>query len=220
MRQVGIVSMALQAFSATLLFAVTVGQGAAQTPGERAQIEALQSDPNSANRQAAAQNLSRGSLAAIPALAQAAAYDPDRQVRIAAGDSIALIRRRGAGAWIGRPPSVQNNQRALVESWYELYLHRAADEGGMRDYLARLRQGAGPLEVQAAMVGSDEYFQLHISRERVWIAGMYSDVLNRSPSPREIQGWMQSLNRLGGSRGDTALEFLRSAQAELAQRNR
>jgi hypothetical protein len=189
------------------------------TPGEAAQIDVLQSDPNAFNRQAAAQNLGlRGNLAALPALAQAAAYDPDRQVRIAAGDAIALIRRRGAGAWIGRPPPVQNNQRALVESWYQLFLHRPADEGGMRDFMDRLRRGASPLEVQAAMLGSDEYFRLNGSRDRAWIAAMYSDVLNRSPSPREVQGWVQSLRRSGGSRAGTALEFLRAAQAELAQR--
>jgi hypothetical protein len=195
--------------------------GAPAFPGEAGQIEILQSDPNPGSRQQAARQLGlRGTQAAIPALAQAAAFDAERQVRAAAGDAIALIRRRGVGAWIGRPPLGQNDQRALVESWYQLYLHRPSDPAGMRDYLDRLRRGADPLEVQAAFLGSDEYFRLHNSRNRSWVVALYADVLDRSPTPREINHWVQSLNRSGGARDGTALEFLRAAQAELAQRNR
>jgi hypothetical protein len=211
----GLVLVASCTVHATAQFA---GSGA---PQESAQIDALQSDPDPAGRREAARVLGlRGSPAAVPALAQAAAFDPDRQVRVASGDAIALIRRRGAGVWIGKPPVGQNNQRALVESWYQLYLHRAADPAGMRDYLDRPSRGVGPLEVQAAFLGGDEYFRLYNGRPRVWIAALYRDVLDRSPSPAEIQNWMQSLSRSGGSREQTSLEFLRAAQAEIAQRNR
>jgi hypothetical protein len=190
------------------------------SPQEAAYIDTLQSDPGAAARLAAATALGLGGgLRAIPALANAAAFDPERQVRVAAGDAIALIRRRGAGNWIGRPPAGPQNHRTLVESWYHLYLHRPSDAAGMRDYLDRLRRGQGPLDVQAAMLGSDEYYRLHSNRTRSWVAGMYSDVLDRSPSPRDIQNWMQALNRFGGSREKAAAEFLRSAQLELNQRN-
>src|SRR5262249_33933950 len=65
---------------------------------ENGQIEVLQSDPGGAARHEAARWLGlRGSVAAVAALANAAAFDPERQVRIAAGDAIALIRRRAVG---------------------------------------------------------------------------------------------------------------------------
>jgi hypothetical protein len=188
-------------------------------PGS-AQIEVLQSDPNSNNRREAARALGSSlDPTVIPALAQAAAFDSDRQVRIAAGDAIALIRRRAAAGWTQRPLG-PNNYRLLVESWYQLYLRRPADPAGLRDFVDRMRRGAGPIEVQAALLGSDEYFRLHGGREGSWVAALYTDVLDRSPSHREVQDWIQTLRRSGGSRESTAAEFLRAAQAELTQRPR
>jgi hypothetical protein len=160
----------------------------------------------------------RGGSSAISALAQAAAFDPDRQVRAAAGDAIALIRRRAAGSWVQRPPAGPNSHRALVESWYQLYLRRPADPTGLRDNVDQLRRGVSPIDVQASILGSEEYFKLHGNRQRSWVAGLYADVLDRSPSHREVQNWIQLLQRAGGSREKTAAEFLRAAQPELAQR--
>ena len=198
--------------------------GAQFAPGftqQNLQIEVLQSDPDAAARREAARWLGlRGSVMAVSALANAAAFDPDRQVRIGAGDAIALIRRRNVGNWLQKPPQGGGDLRQLVESWYQLYLRRAADPTGLADCLNRFRQGAGQLEIQAVLLGSEEYFRLHGSRPRAWVAGLYSDVLNRSPSPREIQHWIQMLNQSGGSRERTASDFLGAAQAELAENNR
>jgi HEAT repeats/Domain of unknown function (DUF4214) len=189
------------------------------SPQDAGLIDTLQSDPDPGARLQAARGLgSRGSLRAIPALANAAAFDSERQVRICSGDAISAIRRRNAGEWIGRPPVGGQHHQRLVESWYQLYLHRPSDEAGMRDYLGRLRNGQGPMEVQAAMLGSDEYYRLHSARQRPWVVAMYADVLDRSPSARDVQNWLQALVRLGGSREKTAAEFLRSAQLELNQR--
>jgi hypothetical protein len=209
-----------------LLLWLNTAQVAAQfwpggMPPETIQIGVLQSDPNAAARREAARWLGvRGSVAAITALTQAAAFDPDRQVRNAAGDAIALIRRRSVGNWLQRPPQGGGNLRALVESWYLLYLRRPADPTGLTDKVNRLRRGTGHLEVQAAILGSEEYFRLHGSRPRAWVAGLYADVLDRSPSPREVQNWIQSLSRNRGSRERTAAQFLNAAQAELGQSRR
>jgi len=212
----GIVFQLAGVFSASAQFSVTVPSSVA--PNEAGPIETLQSDPNAASRREAARVLGlRGGASAIPALAQAAAFDPDRQVRAAAGDAIALIRRRTASSWI-RPPSGPNSHRALVESWYQLYLRRPADPAGLRDNVDRLRRGVSPIDVQASILGSEEYFKLHGSRQRSWVAALYADVLDRSPSHREVQNWIQLLQRAGGSRERTAADFLRAAQPELAQR--
>jgi len=188
-------------------------------PLEATWIETLQSDPDAGRRREAARALGqRAGLSAINALAQAAAFDPDRQVRAAAGDAIALIRRRAAGNWVGRPPSGAHAYRELVESWYQLYLHRASDGTGLRDFVDRLRRGVSPEAIQAEILASDEYYRLHGSRPRSWVAGLYADVLDRSPLQQEVQGWVRTLDRYGGSRQKTAEEFLRGAKVELAQR--
>ena len=187
-------------------------------PFEAGAVQTLMEDPDPNRRRDAALSLGqRGSAAAVSRLASAAAYDPERSVRVAAGDAIAMIKRRSADDWAVRPPA-PNSFRQLVESWYSLYLNRAPDPTGVRDFVNRLSRGASPEEVQASIIGSDEYFRLHGSRPASWIAGMYADVLNRSARRDEISHWLGMFQRLGGSREQTALEFLRTARTELSQR--
>jgi hypothetical protein len=193
------------------------GAGALQ-PFELAAVQALVEDPDAGGRREAARDLGRrGSIAAVPHLARAAAYDPNRDVRIESGDAIARIRRRVSEGWAGGPLRPAGFAQ-VIDSWYRLYLNRQAEPEGMRDQLDRLRRGDSPEEIQAGILGSDEYFRLHGSRRAAWIAALYSDVLDRSPTRREIGSWLETLERSGGSREQTALEFLRGARRELAER--
>jgi len=190
----------------------------ALAPFEASAVQALMENPDPNRRRDAALSLGqRGSAATVSRLAGAAAYDPDRSVRVAAGDAIAMIKRRSAGDWAVRPPA-PSGYRQLVESWYQLYLNRAPDPTGVRDFVNRMARGATPEDIQASIIGSDEYYRLHGSRPASWIAGMYADVLNRSARPDEIRHWMGMYERLGGSREQTSLEFLRTARTELSQR--
>jgi hypothetical protein len=189
-------------------------------PFEVAAVQALWEDPDAGGRREAARELGRrGTMAAVHHLARAAAFDPNRDVRIEAGDSIARIRRRVSEGWAGGPLQPAGFAR-VVDSWYRLYLNREAEPVGLRDQMERLRRGDSPEEIQAGILGSDEYFRLHGSRRAAWIAALYSDVLDRSPSRREIASWLETLERTGGSREQTALEFLRGARRELAERQR
>ena len=192
--------------------------GPALAPFEASAVQTLMEDPDTNWRRDAALSLGqRGATAAVGRLASAAAYDPERSVRVAAGDAIAMIKRRSAGDWAVRPPAA-NSYRQLVESWYSLYLNRVPDPTGVRDFVNRMARGATPEDIQASIIGSDEYYRLHGSRPPSWIAGMYADVLNRSARPDEISHRLGMYQRLGGSREQTALEFLRTARTELSQR--
>jgi hypothetical protein len=210
--------LALPAALASRSFAQEqIGDGMLQ-PFEVNAVQALSEDPDPAGRREAARDLGRrGSMAAVPHLARSAAYDPNREVRIEAGDAIARIRRRVGEGWAGRPPQPTTFPQ-LIDSWYRLYLNRPAEPEGMRDQLNRLRRGDSPEQIQAGILGSDEYFRLHGSRRRAWIAGLYSDVLDRSPSRQEIETWLEVLDRSGASRESTALEFLQGARRELSER--
>jgi hypothetical protein len=188
------------------------------SPFEASAVQILMEDPDPNRRRDAALSLGqRGSMAAVGRLASAAAYDPERSVRVAAGDAVVMIKRRSSGDWAVRPPA-PTGYRQMVESWYSLYLNRAPDPTGVRDFVNRLSRGASPEDVQASIIGSDEYYQLHGSRPASWIAGMYADVLGRSARRDEISHWLGMFQRLGGSREQTALEFLRTARTELSQR--
>jgi len=187
-------------------------------PFEAAAVQALLENPDAGGRREAARELGRrGTAGAVPYLAKAAAFDPAREVRIEAGDAIARMRRRVAEGWAVGPPRPANFPQ-LVDSWYRLYLNRPAEPQGMRDQIDRLRRGDTPEEIQAGILGSDEYFRLQGSRRHAWVAALYADVLGRSPSRREVAIWVEKLDRNGGSREQTALEFLRGARRELSER--
>jgi hypothetical protein len=192
--------------------------GGSLQPFEVTAVQVLVEDPDASNRREAARDLGRrGTMAAVHYLARSAAYDPEREVRIESGDAIARIRRRVGEVWAARPAR-PGDFAQLVDSWYRLYLNRAPEPEGMRDQLDRLRRGDSPEEIQAGILGSDEYYRLHGSRRHAWVAALYSEVLDRSPTRREVDTWVDMLDRNGGSRDRTALEFLRGARKELAER--
>jgi len=109
-----------------------------------------------------------------------------------------------------------NQEAALVQAWYQQYLHRDADPGGFHAWVSVLRF-QGPVAVQTGILGSEEYYIAHGYSPEGFVAGLYADILGRAAGPEEIQGWVFNLIRCG-SRAHLAQSFLRAAQAELAQR--
>jgi hypothetical protein len=99
-----------------------------------------------------------------------------------------------------------------VESWYEQYLHRSADVAGLQNWVSVLREGASPLEVQAGILGSEEYWQNHYRDPGRLIAGLYKDVLGRRAWPSEIEQWLRIYRRDSGDRQLLAQQFLTAAQ--------
>lgn len=183
-------------------------------------LPVLQSDPDPMRRRQAAQMLGlHGDSQAIPVLAKAAAFDPDRDVRIASGDAIALIRHRTHQDWVKpRPPGLGggNYHERLVRGWYQLYLHRAPDPGGLAQWVGELRRGTDPEAVQATLLGSDEYYKTHGGTSQLWVSNMFKDLLGRPASLMELRLWTSQL-RSGVSREQVALEFLRASKDELIQ---
>jgi hypothetical protein len=103
----------------------------------------------------------------------------------------------------------------LVQNWYLQYLQRPADECGLRSWVRQLRCGKPPECVEAALLGSDEYYRLHGCTPEGFVRGLYADVLGRAPGERDLGFWM---GRLGacGCREKLARAFLWEAHKELA----
>src|SRR5262245_3340968 len=148
----------------------------------------LETDPDPARRRQAAATLGQyGDGQAIRALAKAAAFDPDRAVRVAGGDAIAAIRQRTHDDWIRPTPAPGPEYRErIVRAWYRLYLQREPDAGGLAQWVGELDRGTAPEAVQATLLGSDEYYKLHGGTLPRWLASLYRDLLGRSPSVEEI----------------------------------
>jgi hypothetical protein len=108
---------------------------------------------------------------------------------------------------------------ALVQSWYQRYLHGPADPDGLQAWVGLLRNGQPPEEVQAGILASEEYYRNHGSDPRAYIEGLYSDVLGRNANRQEVRGWLETFERDRGDRQRLARQFVRAAQPEL-QSNR
>jgi hypothetical protein len=107
---------------------------------------------------------------------------------------------------------------ALVQNWYQTFLHRTPDPVGLGMWVQQLRYGTPPAVAQAGILASPEFYQLHGSTPEGFVAGLYGDILGRSAGSGEIYNWVDRLYRTG-SREQTALEFLTAAQVELGQRS-
>src|SRR5690242_13185024 len=110
-----------------------------------------------------------------------------------------------------------NRDLAAVQSWYQNYLGRTGRLIELKGWAGQLRSGVLPCEVEAGILGSDEYFHLHGCSPAGFVAGLYADVLGRQASFQEIQGWACRLGQRC-TRTTLARDFLKAARLELAQR--
>jgi hypothetical protein len=110
------------------------------------------------------------------------------------------------------PRRVNDDAVTLVQSWYQRYLHRAVDPTGYEAWVTQLRNGVPARNVEAGILGSDEYFQRHNSDPAQFIVGLYVDVLGRSPSHTEVGIWLDKWDSFGGDREGLARAFLREAR--------
>lgn len=122
---------------------------------------------------------------------------------------IAALGLNGSVAWA-------NQEAALVQGWYQQYLHRDAEPCGLNNWVSIMRC-KGPEAVQTGILASDEYYHTHGCSPEGFVAGLYVDVLGRMPCASEIQGWVCNLGRCG-CRMRLAQDFLCAASRELAQR--
>ena len=103
----------------------------------------------------------------------------------------------------------------LVRLWYRKYLGREVDPAGIDRYVGLLRQGSSPLDCQAELLGSDEYYARQGSTLDGFIAGLFRDVLGRNPTGSDFRSWRNTFNRNGGNRQVLARQFLGQAGVQV-----
>jgi hypothetical protein len=106
----------------------------------------------------------------------------------------------------------------LVQSLYQRFLHRAADAPGVQSGVAFLAAGGTVEQLQALLVGSQEYFQLHGGTNQGFVAALYQDALGRPIDPGALNALTQLLAG-GASRSVIAASIFRSPEylADLAR---
>ncbi len=92
---------------------------------------------------------------------------------------------------------------AEVQALYQRYLHRQADPGGLGAFVHFLQAGGTVEQAATALVGSQEYFDLHGGTVEGFLDGLYEDALGRAPDPTGLSSFSQALAG-GMSRGALA----------------
>ncbi len=87
---------------------------------------------------------------------------------------------------------VYGDTTSLVDSWYRTYLGRPADPG-MSGWVAQLNQGVPADRVLAGILGSDEYYMRSGSTPQGFITQLYSNILQRPPTPAELDYWVRRM---------------------------
>jgi len=95
------------------------------------------------------------------------------------------------------PPVAQaqtyGDPNSLVDYWYRIYLRRAPDPGGTAFWVDRLNRGTPPDQVLAGLLGSPEYYASAGSTPVGFITRLFTDILQRQPSPVELNYWVGRL---------------------------
>ncbi|HEV3446786.1 MAG TPA: DUF4214 domain-containing protein [Gemmataceae bacterium] len=95
------------------------------------------------------------------------------------------------------------NPENLVRTWYEKYLNREPDPDGLSTWVGALVSGQSPESVLAGILNSDEYYIRAGNTPDGFIQKLFTDVVGRQPTPRELDYWMNRLYQSG--RQDTAM---------------
>jgi hypothetical protein len=80
-----------------------------------------------------------------------------------------------------------------VTSDYQIFLGRSPTKAEVDAWVAAFERGYTNEKVIAGFAGSPEYFQKHGDNIGDWLWGAYEDVLGRTPSAGEYQGWLNYL---------------------------
>jgi RHS repeat-associated protein len=121
------------------------------------------------------------------------------------------------GQVVGQIIGSQEYETLAVGMLYEQFLHRPADATGLGAFVQLLAQGGSAEQVEAALLGSGEYFTTRGSGTNAGFLGaVYQDVLHRAIDPAGLQAWQQALAS-GSSRATVASAILNSREAETDQ---
>jgi hypothetical protein len=100
-----------------------------------------------------------------------------------------------------------HQEAALVESWYQRYLGRCADAPSLHAYAAQICRGTPAFEVEAQILGSDEYYHRNGCDVHLFIRALYRDVLGAGTYQNDIEEWCRRLRRMD-NRTELARRFI------------
>ncbi|HWB14429.1 MAG TPA: DUF4214 domain-containing protein [Pirellulales bacterium] len=116
---------------------------------------------------------------------------------------------------------IESSERlgAIINSYYQQYLGRSADQAGVNYWIGVWQAHGGPEQVQAGIIGSPEYYatagKLHpsLSPDAAWVTALYNNLLGRTPDAQGLAYWVSYIQT--NSRQSVVLGFVTSAEYRL-----
>jgi hypothetical protein len=124
---------------------------------------------------------------------------------------LAMALSLAAGLAASTPVRADSASRQ-VAAWYQRYLDRYPDRAGLEDWADKLRRGRDPIDVEAGILSSDEYWARAGSNPGGWVDRLFRDTTGRPPSVRDFRFWADRA-RLG-DRKRVAKDFLRGLHGD------
>ena len=90
--------------------------------------------------------------------------------------------------WAALPPLAAAqvyNSADYIRGLYHRYLAREPSANELTQWVWSFQKGLPAVEAQVTFLASDEYFQRHARNPDRFIAGLFNEVLSRSPSASE-----------------------------------
>jgi hypothetical protein len=103
----------------------------------------------------------------------------------------------------------------MLSDWYARYLGRQLDEQSFEVWGRKMLRGDSPREVEAAILGSREYFMRQGGNNVGFVRGIYRDVMGTEPAEPQLAYWLHKLSDLE-FRDDFAENFLKTARKNAA----
>jgi hypothetical protein len=88
-------------------------------------------------------------------------------------------------------------RRHLVDNWYQQYLGRPAQGGEEMGWVNLLVQGRSEADVLSGILASGEFAQRSGQSNEQFVRTLYSDLLSRTASDAEVQGWVGAVSAAG-----------------------
>jgi hypothetical protein len=102
----------------------------------------------------------------------------------------------------------------FVTGAYQQYLHRTPTPAEVNGWVAAMQNGLTDEQLEACFVGSAESVAGHGGPGAGWVTSLYQDLLHRTPTATEVNGWVAAL-RNGASPQDVAHGFAVSVEREI-----
>jgi uncharacterized lipoprotein YbaY len=111
------------------------------------------------------------------------------------------------------PTATNPNQNAveIIANWYRQYLGREADPAGLNAHVLALQSGRSLREVQTTLLSSNEFFDRCRNNPQMFVQQLYFLVLNRQPTPQDVNFWTDRLRKVKNNRVQLVREFLTQA---------